>query len=204
MDQYTFWEIAVGDVVYHMRNKCEYRISHDNNEYVCCISDHPLNLVGYGNSEENAVKDFEQSLHAEYSKLRSMLGFEMNEEQKSTWNVLNEIIDSEKFEQEILYYFRRLGRIKTNGKRYPVWIENVDGLKEKVPNNVLDYGEFVKLEDGQWIEYVAVCRGGHKINPDSICHFEKTTFKEYSDQEIKEWFESLPVANLPCRDWNWP
>lgn len=198
MSKSSFREIVVGDIVYPVRFR--YRISRDK-QYTCCIEDHDLNIVGFGESEKEAVEDFERVFHTEYSKLRSMRDFERIYEQQLMWDCLNKLVDSEKFEGEYPYHFRRLGKIHKEGKRYPVWIENVDGLKEEIPKDVLNYADFVRLEEGQWIEYIAVCRGGHKLNPDSISYFEKTTFNECHDEE---WYSKLPVANLPHCEWKWP
>ncbi len=199
-------EFRVGDTWY--RFKAEYGVPLEGRQesdgtWGFGVADETSSFLGHGQSREAAANDWRYRVHTRFQQLVRSRPFRMSEEEKADWAILSELIDVERYWRNTPIKQQETGWISSilSGICEITWLgsETTETVSlEHVPPEFASFGE------GQWFEaLVERKRDNYTLN--KVIHARPIDpIKEMTDEEMKEWFSSLPTTEtLPKSDTDW-
>lgn len=159
-------------------------------------------FIGRGDNAADARKNWRDAVHQAFQSLIRKRPFEMDEEDRARWRILQSVIDVPKYRRTTPMTMRQIGRIQ-RARPTPTRVAWANGAKENV---ALDQapGVFASLKPSQWFEAV-VKRDSRTGRLREIVHlWPIRTVRLMSPQEQDEFWESLPTAeSLPDSNVDW-
>lgn len=158
-------------------------------------------IVGRGRSPEKAYQDWLIRFHADFQRLYMMRPFEMDDQDRSLWSVMEREVDVEQYRARQSLIVLQQGKV-CRARPYPEKVQWEDGTTERICLERMP-GEFATYKAGQPFEAL--------VHRDSVSH---TMIKvEYvrrvqnrasqRPEESRRLIESLPTsASLPDSDWD--
>jgi hypothetical protein len=160
-------------------------------------------FIGQGPHAEAAYLDWRDQVHVAFQDLYRKRPFEMTQEEREKWTILEDLIDVVGYRNETPVLVRQLGQV-TQGRPWPRQITWVDGAKEHDLDLALMPDEFASYKPGQWFEAI-VERDPLTWRMLRVRFVQRTpTINPLSGAELERYWASLPTtASLPKskRDW---
>jgi hypothetical protein len=169
----------------------------ETNLYVCSLLVLP-DIEGKGKTETKAFDDWRESFHLNFQKISGKRHWERTKEEYNLRKTLEKIIDIESFWSNRPLEIRQTGKfvednnLLTNERKI-LWLDGTHNIinLDDCPSEFANY-EIEKY----WIATLQVNRETGQLL--KIIAVEPTNYKDYSNQEIKEFIESLPTSkDLP-------
>lgn len=199
-------EFRVGDIWYRFRPEYGVPLESDQDsdgKWTFGSVDEPLRFLGHGQSREAAAENWRNQIHSRFQQLVRKRPFRMAEDEKADWAILSRLIDVEHYWKTTPIMQQETGwvsRIQSGICEF-TWLgsETTETVSlEHVPPEFAGFGE------GQWFEaLVERKRDDYSLN--KVIHARPIDpIKEMTDEEMKEWFSSLPTTEtLPKSDTDW-
>jgi len=147
-------ELQVGSIKYPLRGKLSGRYIRALGElFVDGVS--PV-FVGKGSSEQEAIDDFSLRVHADFQDLLYKRPFEMDTDELSKWQKINEIIDVTVYRNITPVVVRQFGVVQFGSLPYPSQIRWDNDHVESVHPAQVDSPDFITFKPGQPIEAFVV------------------------------------------------
>jgi len=169
-------------------------------EWISYIRSLPQYL-GKGSTSDEAYEDLKINIHVDFQQLHMKRPFEMSKEESTRWSNLASVIDVLEYKMTTPLVVREIGQISYGKRSRPFrikWItgENYIIVPEKVP------GELMACRTSEWIEAVVK---RHPVNHQvlEIESINRIRFRIPTDNEILNFWENIPQAELPRSDWSW-
>ena len=148
----TLAEIRLGEKAYPLRNVAEARcIRHLDGHFEFSLKDEDDFIVGCGNSEDEASRDFAAKLHCEFQRLHRKRPFQRSQSEKRMWSQLTALIDLEAYEQARTRVYPETGFVKSLGAAGQIV---VTWLSERTETIFIGSApdEIAMFCEGQWFD----------------------------------------------------
>ena len=166
-----------------------------------CYINELTNYVGFGDTEEAALKELKINIHAGFQQLSKKRPFEMSEQDQTKWRELVNVVDLLDYKITTPVVVREIGCVSYQKISHPARIKWLSGKNyfidpDKVP------GELMSCAPGQWIEAV-VKRDPLTYREIEIESITKISYRLPTDAELKKFWEEMPEADLEDADTTW-
>jgi hypothetical protein len=196
-------EIQVGETMYRLRKPVQgLFISNRGRGWEFWVGGFAPSFVGQGSNAEESFDQWRDQVHETFQQLYGKRPFEMNSDEQSQWEILQNMIDVVGYQNETPLLVRQLGHV-TQARPEPRQITWTDGRKETVRLDVMP-GEFAAYKPGQWFEAI-VERDPLTWHLRRVRYVQRTaTLRRLSQALLASYWSSLPTTkSLPesKRDW---
>lgn len=166
-----------------------------------CYINELTNYVGFGDTEQAALKELKINIHADFQQLSKKRPFEMSEQNQTKWRELVNMIDLLDYKTTTPVVVREIGCVSYQKISRPARIKWLSGKNyfidpDKVP------GELMSCGPSQWIEAV-VKRDPLTYREIEIESITKISYRLPTDAELEKFWEEMPEANLEDADMSW-
>jgi hypothetical protein len=199
----TIASIEIGETSYPLRTPVEgrYRQLHGGDgDY--CVQEFGLAFIGRGETLQQAQRDWSEQVHIAFQELYRKRPFEMTEQERAQWAVLERAIDVAAYENQTPLTIRQIGRLVT-ARPDPYKILWMDNRTEVVTLAAMP-AEFACFKQGQWFEAI-VERDRPTGRLRKVQHVQPIDpLEPLSGPDLAEFWKDLPTtATLPRsrRDW---
>jgi hypothetical protein len=152
--------------------------------------------VGHGDTPFAAHREWEDRVHAEFQRLYAMRPFEMEQDEKSKWQLLLSIIDVHQYRENTPLELRQIGQVRWGRFPYPKRVIWIDGREDQISLDRVP-GEVAGYKTGQWFE-ADVKRDPKDNRLIEITHAARMShMRRLGQGEVDQYWESLPRAELP-------
>jgi hypothetical protein len=160
-------------------------------------------FVGRGDHAERAFHDWRDQVHGAFQSLYGKRPFEMSQDERQAWDVLEGLIDVVGYRNETPVLVRQLGQI-TQARPWPREITWVDGSKETNIDLALMPGELAGFKPGQWFEAI-VERDPLTWRLRRVRHAQRVpSLVPLQGADLERYWSALPTtASLPDSTDDW-
>ncbi|MDR2345568.1 MAG: hypothetical protein LBE18_05830 [Planctomycetaceae bacterium] len=170
-----------------------------NNPFLFSALELP-NIYGKGKTAEDALNDWQKEFHLKFQDIYYQQHWERTEDAQNLYNAFEEFVDIPKHLHLTPIIVQQTGKIIdiSDNKREIEWLDesrNIVDLAE-CPSELANYkvGEYFRAEMLRKFETRELIK---------IRSIKTTCYRDYTDEEIQEFFDSLPVVSLPpSKYWN--
>jgi hypothetical protein len=158
------------------------------------------NVYGKGKTPEEAIENWEHDFHLKFQDIYYKQYWERTNEEQNLYEIFIAVVDIDGHKQRTPVNYQQTGKIiNIYGNKLEIeWLDESRDIVDSVnyPNELLNYkvGEYfradVLYEYGAW----------KLIN---ICSIMTTCYRDYTDEEINAFLDSLPTTKElpPSKIW---
>ena|GEM_PF-3266563 len=147
-------QIQVGATEYVLRSPTLGRFYPlDSGRFEFVVDGFGDHFVGRGDTRHAADQGWRDTVHACFQRLLSTRPFEMNDEDRILWNILEERIDVAKYRRTTPMTLRQVGRARYVRRAIPTRIDWANQRKDYVSLESMP-AAFAALKPNQWFEAV--------------------------------------------------
>jgi hypothetical protein len=171
----------------------------EKNPFLFSASDLP-NVRGEGETMEDAIEDWEKDFHLKFQDIYYKQHWERTDEEQNLYNMFEKFVDIQEHLHRTPVSLKQTGKIIniSGSKREIEWLDESRDIVDlaECPEELSHYkvGEYFRadiLRKFETNEFV------------KICDVRRTSYRNLTDAEVLEFFDSLPVKNLPpSKYWN--
>jgi hypothetical protein len=195
-------EIQYGIHVYPLQNViygvwC--KTNNKKNKFHFSALDLP-NILGKGNTEENSLKSWEEDFHLKFQDIYYKQHWERTEEEQNLYNMFKKIVDIQGYLRLTPVSIKHTGKIiNISGSKLEIeWLDESRDIVDlaECPDELSTYNvsEYFRAEMLRKFETNEIIK---------IRDVKRTNYRILTDTEVLEFFDSLPVKNLPpSKHWN--
>lgn len=149
-------------------------------------------IVGTGKTPDEARENWKYEFHKRFQELSAKLDWERTETETSLWKIIEEVVDIPKHRELTPLELEQTGRIVENNEipthqREILWLDESRSVVDcrGCPSDLLKYAS------GQYFRAsVLLYKTGKLI----ICAVRKTNYQNYTEEEVDEFWESMPTT----------
>jgi len=200
-DQNTLFELKIGNSEYPLRLNINLERVRIGDDWYCSCAD-GTELIGRGNNAFEAEDDWKRRFHAHFQQLYAIRPFEMDDNQKRSWQFLCDIVDVAEYRATTPVETCEIGRISFGKVSYPQKIHWLNGRQERinlgsVPATMAGY------KTGQWFE-ATVHRDPitAKLKGIVACKKIASVHLERRPHVVEDFWKQIPAADLEAGDWD--
>ena len=196
-------EIRVGEATYRLRRPVQgYFVRQRDGSCGFWVDGLSPAFVGHGNRANDAYRDWRDAVHETFQVLHGKRPFEMDDDERRQWQVLEEMIDVVGYRNETPVVVRQIGHV-TQARPLPRQITWVDGRRELVRLDVMP-PEFASYKPGQCFE-ADVERAPLTGKLRRVRHVQKiSSVRPMPEGQARQFWDSLPTtADLPKSSHDW-
>lgn len=147
-----FRELIVGDATYKLRRAATGRaFPRRDGQFDFIVEEFGSLFVGRGESATDAREDWEEKVHASLQQLIRTRPFEMDDTERTRWQILQSEIDVPLYRQTTPIRLHQVGRVRYFQHRFPKRIDWADGTKNYVSLSEMP-SRFASLKPNQWFD----------------------------------------------------
>jgi hypothetical protein len=173
--------------------------SDKKNPFIFFVSDFS-NIEGKGKTPENAIENWEKEFHLKFQDIYYKQYWERTDEEQNLYNTFEKFIDIQEHLRLTPISIQQTGKIiNIIDNKYEIeWIDESRDIVEltECPDELSHYkiGEYLRAE---------VLRKYETGELIKIRTLAPTSYRDLTDVEVQEFFDSLPIKNLPfSKYWN--
>jgi hypothetical protein len=195
---------SVGDATYRLRRPVQgYFMRQADGSCLFLVDGFNPTFVGKGERARDAYDNWRDLLHEVFQTLYGKRQFEMTDEERDQWSVLDGMIDVVSYRNETPLVVRQVGCVSGHRTGQPMEITWVDGRKERVCFSQMP-PEFAGYQVGQYFE-ADVEREPLSGRLNRVRHVQRIhSLRPLTGSQLEEFWDSLPgTDSLPRsnRDW---
>jgi hypothetical protein len=173
--------------------------SDKKNPFIFFVSDFS-NILSKGKTPENAIENWEKEFHLKFQDIYYKQHWERTDEEQDLCNTFEKFIDIQEHLRLTPISIQQTGKIiNIIDDKYEIeWIDESRDIVEltEYPDELSHYkiGEYLRAE---------VLRKYETGELIKIRTISPTSYRDLTDVEVQEFFDSLPIKNLPfSKYWN--
>src|SRR5262249_2923241 len=156
------------------------------------VADFGAGLVGQGDTPQVALTDWQEQIHIVFQRLYRKLPFEMTDQERAQWEILERLIDIQASIDRSPIVLRQVGQLLSS-RPGPYKIQWIDNRVEEV-NLASMPPEFAHFMVGQWFEAV-VKRDRTTFSMHKVVAIKPIQPVEpLSGKDLTEFWDSLPTT----------
>lgn len=196
--------LDIGPVCYQLRNPLKaYIAPSSDHEWEYSLNRFSPRFVGKGASIAGAQRDFLNTVHSSFQSLVQKRPFEMDDEQKADWEVLEALIDIDQYWDSVPVTLLEIGAVsaETSGGWEIVWL---DGERTELVTIERTPPEFAAFGVGDWFE--ALVERQPKTYQLRKLRYVRTidAIRELTADEFRQWVTRLPTGDdVPKSGTDW-
>jgi hypothetical protein len=195
--------LILGDTVYSLRSQLlgTFYPGHSSVDGEFVVPQLFPEFVGRGRHSEEAFLDWRNLIHCQFQVLYAKRPFEMTDQEKATWQLIESQIDVTAYRTNSPLMVRQIGKVGARVRPHPEVIEWENGSKENVRLEQMP-GEFATYRPGQPFEAI-VSRDAVDFHLLKVTHIQRIRPLPWiSGDDFKTLIESIPTTkSLPAAVW---
>ena len=193
-------DFAVGHTYYRFIERVLVNWTPIDQTWICYVME-LNNYVGNGDTIEQAFEELKLAIHTDFQRLERKRLFEMDEEERTKWTQLTNVIDLLDYKMTTPIVTREIGEVSFWKISRPHSIKWISGQTyfidpHKVP------AELMSCRPGQWVEAI-VKRDPITNREIEIESITKISFRIPRPSEVQALWERMPKAQLESTEWAW-